>query len=260
MKVMHSGWSIFLTLVLACASQAQTASKAVDSSRQPPSPLKIPDSDEPWREIVSAKNDTFPIHPDSGTAIPDSIAVLRDTVPAPGEIPGEQTVVAPRALETETMPASPAGTPGDSDGDGVPDANDRCSGTPHGLSVDKSGCLIMTQLSRRLVLHVTYFPGTTRPDPYTLQILDDLIVRLKDSADLKVTVEGFTDNIGEDSANLVVSRKRADKIKAYLVRKGIAESRIEAIGRGESKFIADNNTASGRRKNRRIELSFHRPE
>jgi len=41
------------------------------------------------------------------------------------------------------------------------------------------------------------------------------------------------------------------------VKKGIAETRIEAIGRGETSFIADNNTASGRRKNRRIEISFH---
>jgi len=231
-----------LVLLLASANSAQTPLKTAHSSHQPPSPLKVPDAEALPGEPVLMKLDTITVQLDTSSKATDSTTARSDA--------------APQAGDSANLPNDTVLETGDADGDGVPDSLDHCPGTPHGLSVDKSGCLDMTQLNRRLVLHVTYFPGTTRPDPYTLSILDDLVIRLKDSARTGVTIEGFTDNIGEDSANQVVSQKRADKIKAYLVKKGIAESRIEAIGRGESKFIADNTTASGRRKNRRIEISF----
>lgn len=223
---------VLLVLLLAAVGLARTVPKPVDSSHQARSPLIVPAEEMLPGEPIPAKLDTITVQLDSSSKAHDSVIVQIDTLSKAG----------------------------DSDGDGIADSLDHCPKTPRGLSVDKTGCLVMTQLNRRLVLHVTYFPGTTKPDPYTLFILDDLIIRLNDSLQTGVTVEGFTDNIGEDSANLAVSQKRADKIKAYLVKKGIAETRIEAIGRGETRFIADNNTASGRRKNRRIEISFHRPE
>jgi outer membrane protein OmpA-like peptidoglycan-associated protein len=104
--------------------------------------------------------------------------------------------------------------------------------------------------------HVSYAPGTTDPDPLSLRVLDDLAARLADNPDIVATIEGFTDNIGLDSANLAVSQKRADKIAQYLTKKGIDSDRIESHGRGESHFLADNATAAGRQKNRRIEISF----
>jgi outer membrane protein OmpA-like peptidoglycan-associated protein len=246
MKTAHAARPLMLVLLLASANSAQTPPKMADSSHQPPSPLKVPDAEALPGEPVLMKLDTITVQLDTSLKAHDSTIVRTDAAPKAGD----STI-----LPNDTVPKT-----SDADGDSVPDSLDHCLGTPRGLSVDKSGCLVMTQLNRRLVLHVTYFPGTTKPDPYTLSILDDLILRLKDSSRIGVTVEGFTDNIGEDSANGVVSQKRADKIKAYLVKKGIAESRIEAIGRGESKFIADNATASGRRKNRRIEISFHQAE
>ena len=224
--------AVLVVLILALPSPMQTRAAGADSSHQPPSPLKVPDAEMLPGEPVPAKLDTITVQLDTSSKARDSVTVRIDTLSKVG----------------------------DSDGDGIADSLDHCPNTPRGLSVDKTGCLVMTQLNRRLVLHLTYFPGTTKPDPYTLSILDDLIIRLKDSSQTGVTVEGFTDNIGEDSANLTVSQKRADKIKAYLVKNGIAETRIEAIGRGETSFIADNNAASGRRKNRRIEISFQRPE
>ena len=146
----------------------------------------------------------------------------------------------------------------DSDNDGVLDSRDRCPGTMSGLDVDQSGCLVMTQLRRRLILHVSYVPGTTAPDPLSLRILDDLAARLRRTTTLQVLVEGFTDNVGDQQANQRVSQKRANRIKAHLVRRGIPADRIDAIGRGESRFIASNDTAAGRQKNRRIEISSHR--
>ena len=148
---------------------------------------------------------------------------------------------------------------GDSDGDGVPDSDDYCPRTPHGLRVDRNGCLIMTELSRRLILHVSYVPGTSNPDWLSLRVLDDLIIRLKRAPHVYATVEGFTDNIGDSSVNQKLSQKRADKVRNYMIGHGIDTKRVVALGRGEVRFIANNSTATGRQRNRRIEISFHRP-
>ncbi|MBI5867673.1 MAG: OmpA family protein [candidate division Zixibacteria bacterium] len=239
MKITISAcWVLFLLLGVAVAF-SQTPPGVTDSSRPVPSPLKIPDESPSDAENLSVSIDTMKTRPDTVTAI-------RDSVPSQ-----------PTPSPAQPVPQASAG---DSDADGIADSVDHCPNTPHGLGVDKTGCLVMTELQRRLVLHVTYFPGTTRPDPYTLSILDDLSIRLMDSQKVTGVIEGFTDNIGEDSANLIVSQKRADKIKAYLVTRGVSAARLQAIGRGESKFVADNNTASGRRKNRRIEITFHQLE
>ncbi|HSG99285.1 MAG TPA: OmpA family protein [candidate division Zixibacteria bacterium] len=172
----------------------------------------------------------------------------------PGARPAADSSALPPEAETSLVSAD-----GDSDGDGVLDSQDWCPGTLRGLPVDRYGCLVMTQLQRRLILHVSYLPGTSAPDRTSLSVLDDLIARLKKVPHVHATVEGFTDNIGLEADNLAVSQKRADHIKAYMVRHGIAAERITAIGRGETKFIGDNDTRAGRQKNRRIEISFHVP-
>jgi OOP family OmpA-OmpF porin len=72
--------------------------------------------------------------------------------------------------------------------------------------------------------------------------------------DLKVTIEGHTDNVGGAKYNEKLSQKRAESVKKYLVdRFGIAASRLTAKGYGLTKPIADNKTAAGRQKNRRVE-------
>lgn len=158
------------------------------------------------------------------------------------------------------IPVDDIGCPRDTDKDGIPDYLDRCPDTPAGVAVDSTGCLVMTQLDRRLILHVIYVSGTTDPDPMSLRILDDLAVRLKASPKTEALIEGFTDDIGDALANLNVSQKRANKIKEHLIRRGVPSDRLNAIGRGESRFIASNETAAGREKNRRIEISFRRGE
>ena len=67
-------------------------------------------------------------------------------------------------------------------------------------------------------------------------------------------IEGNTDNVGDDNKNLKLSQDRAAAVKKYLVNKGIAEDRLTAIGFGETRPIADNKTAAGRSKNRRVDL------
>jgi outer membrane protein OmpA-like peptidoglycan-associated protein len=68
-------------------------------------------------------------------------------------------------------------------------------------------------------------------------------------------VEAHTDDQGPDAANLALSQKRADAVKKALVDAGIGGSRITAVGRGEAAPVADNATADGRARNRRVEIT-----
>jgi len=78
---------------------------------------------------------------------------------------------------------------------------------------------------------------------------------VKNHPDLKVTLEGHTDNVGDAEINLNLSRKRAGSVKDHLVSQGIDASRIAVQGYGQSRPIADNGTEEGKWKNRRVEAS-----
>jgi outer membrane protein OmpA-like peptidoglycan-associated protein len=77
---------------------------------------------------------------------------------------------------------------------------------------------------------------------------------------MRVRVVGHTDSTGSDAINDPLSRQRASSVKQYLEDRGIAGSRIEAVGRGEHEPIADNTSDSGRAKNRRVEIFLREPE
>ena len=77
---------------------------------------------------------------------------------------------------------------------------------------------------------------------------------LESHPDLKIQIEGHTDNVGKDSFNLWLSRKRAEAVKAYLVSKGIDAHRISAKGYGSSRPVADNDSEESRSLNRRTEI------
>lgn len=94
----------------------------------------------------------------------------------------------------------------------------------------------------------------TAVKPDGAKILDRLIVFLKENADRRVDLEGHTDSVGSDQYNQNLSERRAASVKDYLTKRGIASSRITTKGFGETKPIADNKTADGRAKNRRVEI------
>jgi outer membrane protein OmpA-like peptidoglycan-associated protein len=75
------------------------------------------------------------------------------------------------------------------------------------------------------------------------------------NTDSETIIRGYTDSQGDYNLNKKLSRYRADIVKSYLVTKGIANSRIKAIGLGSQNPIADNITREGRSKNRRVEIN-----
>jgi OOP family OmpA-OmpF porin len=84
--------------------------------------------------------------------------------------------------------------------------------------------------------------------------LKDFAAVMKKHPDLKIYIEGHTDNIGTAAVNKKLSQERADNVKRYLVEKlGVDGSRLTAIGYGEDKPVASNKTEEGRLKNRRVD-------
>ena len=82
--------------------------------------------------------------------------------------------------------------------------------------------------------------------------LDDLLMKLQGmNTEVMVTV-GHTDSIGTDDYNQKLSQRRAEAVKAYIVTKGVDQSRVYTEGKGESQPVADNKTSEGRAKNRRV--------
>jgi len=150
------------------------------------------------------------------------------------------------------------GCPLDSDGDGVPDGLDDCPYSLVGVPVDKYGCIDLAMFSQPMVLNIPYAPGAFEVDPYTMEKLKRLVGLLTYVKDIRLDVNGYTDNIGTPAGNKAISERRANRVRDYMIAMGVEPERIKAFGRGESNFISSNDTADGRAKNRRIEIVFYK--
>ncbi len=87
-----------------------------------------------------------------------------------------------------------------------------------------------------------------------IPILNEVVKTLKENPFFKVRIEGYTDIIGPKEYNERLALKRAQAVKEYLVKHGIPEEKIEIVGYGKERFIADNETEIGRLTNRRVEF------
>lgn len=84
--------------------------------------------------------------------------------------------------------------------------------------------------------------------------LDDLASKVKDINLEVIIAVGHTDSVGSDAYNQKLSVRRSEAVKAYLVSKGIEKNRVYTEGKGEKQPVADNRTAEGRAKNRRVDV------
>lgn len=107
---------------------------------------------------------------------------------------------------------------------------------------------------------IQFNSGTAYIHPASYAALDTIVQILQRDSVLHVDIEGHTDNVGNEQQNLQLSQQRADACKNYLLQKGIAESRLSAIGYGDMNPVADNHTAEGRMMNRRTEFLIILPK
>jgi outer membrane protein OmpA-like peptidoglycan-associated protein len=95
--------------------------------------------------------------------------------------------------------------------------------------------------------------ATIRPESYPR--LDGVVEYLEHKPGARIEISGHTDNVGNAKANKALSEKRAKACREYMVSKGIDAGRIEAVGHGDERPVAPNDTAEGRQQNRRIEAT-----
>jgi outer membrane protein OmpA-like peptidoglycan-associated protein len=146
----------------------------------------------------------------------------------------------------------------DSDGDGLLDKDDDCPMTP-GPKSNKGCPVIEDEVAEVIKMAFENLEFETNKDiilPNSKPALDQLAEVLIKRTNWNLQISGHTDNVGEDNANMVLSKKRAEALKSYMISKGITETRLMVQFFGETKPIADNNTAEGRKKNRRVEMKI----
>jgi len=142
----------------------------------------------------------------------------------------------------------------DNDQDGVIDSEDLCPTTAVGVAVDSSGCAIFSG-----TLQGVNFPSNSAflVDSAKAR-LDEVVGTLIQYPQMQFELSAHTDNQGDAGANQALSAKRARAVAAYLVQSGIDVNRMTARAFGETVPIDTNETAEGRRNNRRVELNAFR--
>lgn len=146
----------------------------------------------------------------------------------------------------------------DTDGDGMHDGRDRCPTSPG--SVDNNGCPEIAKEDRQVLelamRAVQFDTGKSSLKPESYAILDQISNIMNRYPDYNLSIEGFTDSVGDANNNLRLSEKRAKACHDYLVSKGISVRKLNFAGFGEANPIADNNLLSGRALNRRVEFNL----
>ncbi len=146
----------------------------------------------------------------------------------------------------------------DTDGDGVNDEEDKCISDKGPVS--NFGCpVIREEIIRRVKVaaeNIFFVTASSKLLAKSFPKLNDVVSILKDNSSFKLSIDGHTDFVGNDEYNQKLSEQRAASVKAYFLSKGISESRLSSAGYGEARPIADNKTAAGRSKNRRVEMTL----
>jgi len=144
----------------------------------------------------------------------------------------------------------------DTDGDGVLDKDDECVNVP-GL-VENNGCPEIKEEEQEILNtafeNLEFKSGKDVIKDISYASLEELAELLVKKSEWKLKVAGHTDSQGGAQTNLILSKKRAEAVKSFLVQRGVKVDNIIVQYFGETKPIADNNTNEGRQKNRRVEM------
>lgn len=146
----------------------------------------------------------------------------------------------------------------DSDGDGITDSEDNCP-TVAGV-LKNGGCPEMKvdemKLLEQAMYGIQFEMGSDVIKDFSYSFLNRIVSVLKDNSVYKLEINCYTDYLGDDIENLILTQGRANSIKIYLQNKGVESARLLATGHGEKDPIATNYTEAGRAKNRRVELKI----
>jgi len=113
-----------------------------------------------------------------------------------------------------------------------------------------------TTSDRWVLIGVNFAFNSSKLNGEAFPILYDAAKTLLKNPDVKVEIQGYCDYIGSDAYNKKLSQRRAETVKDYLQSKGVAASRLTAVGYGKTDFIDTNKTAEGRAENRRVEFKI----
>ncbi|WP_281647010.1 OmpA family protein [Parendozoicomonas sp. Alg238-R29] len=137
----------------------------------------------------------------------------------------------------------------DRDRDGVVDASDLCPNSAAGAVVNASGCVEQEAID--LLVEFDFDSDNVRSA--ALDRVEKMGKYMQRNSDIKIVVEGHTDNKGAAAYNKRLSQKRADAVRTILIEQyNIEANRVEAVGYGEEKPAASNATDEGRQQNRRV--------
>jgi outer membrane protein OmpA-like peptidoglycan-associated protein len=138
-----------------------------------------------------------------------------------------------------------------------PTQDDKC---PNEFAETPDGCpqkyelIVITKDKIELKQTIFFAFNKATIKPVSFPLLDEVALALTDNPNIRVSIEGHTDSVGNDKRNLKLSEKRADAVREYLIKKGIQPERLGSKGFGETVPISDNRTKEGRDQNRRVEF------
>jgi outer membrane protein OmpA-like peptidoglycan-associated protein len=146
----------------------------------------------------------------------------------------------------------------DTDNDGVLDKDDECPSTPG--PVENKGCpkidKEVEEILKMAFDNLEFETGKDIIKEGSIPSLTELAGVLKKKADWGLQISGHTDNVGDDQKNMILSKKRAEAVKNFMISQGIDGTRLNVLFFGETMPIASNDTPEGRQKNRRVEMKI----
>lgn len=153
----------------------------------------------------------------------------------------------------------------DSDFDGIPDKKDRCPAEPETANdyQDEDGCPDeipkAVQKFTGVIRGITFETNKAVIRPSSEPTLEEALGVLQQFPDVRLEVQGHTDDVGAEDFNLDLSQRRAEAVVAWFVSRGVDPARLRAVGFGETRPIAENDTDAGKAENRRVEFRLIDP-
>jgi outer membrane protein OmpA-like peptidoglycan-associated protein len=147
----------------------------------------------------------------------------------------------------------------DNDKDTVPDVKDQCPNEPGSTTEEPLGCpkeqlVVVTDCEVRITQQIHFEFNKDRIRPESFPVLDAVVDVLGKNPEIKIEIQGHTDNVGSARYNKDLSNRRAGSVRKYLVSHGLSPDRLTSQGYGMERPIVDNSTDQNRALNRRVQF------